>query len=83
MPRRISQSDLRRGCGAILDALEHGEEFVVTRHSVPVGELRPIRRTFVQREVLMRAVTTALPLSPRGLRKDVDAVVDQRTTPYA
>jgi antitoxin (DNA-binding transcriptional repressor) of toxin-antitoxin stability system len=42
--RTISQAELRNGSAAVMDALEAGEEFVVTRNGVPVGELRPIAR---------------------------------------
>lgn len=41
--RTISQAELRNGSAAVMDALEAGEEFIITRNGVPVGELRPIR----------------------------------------
>lgn len=44
MSRTISQAELRNGSAAVMDALEAGEDFVITRNGVPVGELRPIRR---------------------------------------
>jgi antitoxin (DNA-binding transcriptional repressor) of toxin-antitoxin stability system len=40
--RTISQAELRNGSAAVMDALEAGEEFIITRNGVPVGELRPI-----------------------------------------
>jgi antitoxin (DNA-binding transcriptional repressor) of toxin-antitoxin stability system len=43
MRRTISQAELRNGSAAVMDALEAGEEFIVTRNGVAVGELRPIR----------------------------------------
>lgn len=42
MTRTISQAELRNGSAGIMDALEAGEDFVVTRNGRPVGELRPI-----------------------------------------
>lgn len=44
MTRTISQAELRNGSAAVMDALEVGEDFVITRNGVPVGELRPIGR---------------------------------------
>lgn len=42
MTRTISQAELRNGSAGVMDALEAGEDFVVTRNGRPVGELRPI-----------------------------------------
>lgn len=44
MTRTISQAELRNGSAAVMDALEAGEDFVITRNGVPVGELRPLER---------------------------------------
>jgi len=44
MTRTISQAELRNGSAAVMDALEAGEDFVITRNGVVVGELRPARR---------------------------------------
>jgi antitoxin (DNA-binding transcriptional repressor) of toxin-antitoxin stability system len=44
MTRTISRAELRNGSAGIMDALEAGEDFVITRNGAPVGELRPIRR---------------------------------------
>ena len=43
--RTISQAELRNGSAGVMDALESGEDFVITRNGVPVGELTPIRRS--------------------------------------
>ncbi|MEU1982192.1 type II toxin-antitoxin system prevent-host-death family antitoxin [Nocardia sp. NPDC019395] len=42
MTRTISQAELRNGSAGVMDALEAGEDFVITRNGRPVGELRPI-----------------------------------------
>lgn len=42
MTRTISQAELRNGSVGVMDALEAGEDFVITRNGRPVGELRPI-----------------------------------------
>jgi prevent-host-death family protein len=40
--KRISQRELRNGSAALMDAVERGESFLITRHGVEVAELRPI-----------------------------------------
>lgn len=58
-------------------ALDRGEDFVVTRNGVPVGELRPARRRYVSRELLLEAFRTAPPIDPDRLRADLDDVANQ------
>lgn len=43
MTRTITQAELRNGSAGVMDALEAGDDFVITRNGRPVGELRPIR----------------------------------------
>jgi len=63
-------------------ALDRGEDFIVTRQGVPVGELRPVRRRrFVARDALLTAVAGSPPVDPRRFRDDVDAVVEQSIEP--
>ena len=63
-------------------ALDRGEDFVVTRQGVPVGELRPVRRRrFVARDTLLAAVAGSPPVDPRRFRDDVDSVVEQAFEP--
>ncbi|MEV6273957.1 type II toxin-antitoxin system prevent-host-death family antitoxin [Nocardia sp. NPDC051832] len=42
MTRKITQAELRNGSAGVMDALEAGEDFVITRNGRPVGELRPV-----------------------------------------
>ncbi|MVU79003.1 type II toxin-antitoxin system prevent-host-death family antitoxin [Nocardia sp. ET3-3] len=42
MTRTITQAELRNGSAGVMDALEAGEDFVITRNGRPVGELKPI-----------------------------------------
>jgi prevent-host-death family protein len=81
--RRISQRELRNNSGEIMRALDRGEEFIVTRHGVPVGELRPVRRRFVSRETVKAVMATAPPVDPDRLREDLDRVADQEIEPRA
>ena len=78
----ISQRELRNDSGRIMRGLEEGHSFVVTRNSVPVGELRPLRR---QRLVDVRLVTEVFRGAPRvdaaRFRQDLDEDVDQSLEP--
>jgi antitoxin (DNA-binding transcriptional repressor) of toxin-antitoxin stability system len=63
----------------IVDALERGESFVVTRDGVPVAELRAVqRRRFVTTEALVAAFRGAPPVDGARFRADVDRHVDAR-----
>jgi antitoxin (DNA-binding transcriptional repressor) of toxin-antitoxin stability system len=62
--------------------LDRGEEFVVTRNGVPVGELRPIRpRQFVPTAALQKALAGTGKIDYKRFREDVDRYVDQDPTP--
>lgn len=78
----VSQRELRNDSGRIMRALDEGRSFVVTRNSVPVGELRPLRR---RRLVDARFVTELFRGAPRvdveRFRRDLDASVDQTVDP--
>src|SRR4051794_26709071 len=82
MTRELSQRELRNQSGEIMRELDRGEDFIVTRNGVPVGELRPIGRShFVRTEVLKAAFRGAEPEDPDRFRADVDAILDQDPTP--
>lgn len=83
MTRTISQRELRNDSGAIMRALDRGEDFIVTRNGVPVGELRPARRRFVSRDLLVQTFRTAPAIDPDRFRDDLDAVADQDIEPVA
>jgi antitoxin (DNA-binding transcriptional repressor) of toxin-antitoxin stability system len=76
------QRELRNDSGEIMRALDRGEDFVVTRQGVPVGELRPVRRRrVVPRDVLLAAVAGPSPVESRRFRDDVDSVVERLIEP--
>lgn len=83
MTRTISQRELRNDSGEIMRALDRGEDFIVTRNGVPVGELRPARRRFVSRDLLLETFRTAPAIDPDRFRDDLDAVADQDIEPVA
>ena len=84
MTRKLTQRELRNQSGEIMRELDRGEDFIVTRNGVPVGELRPVvRRQFVPTKVLQAALQGVEPEDPARFRADVDAILDQDPTPRA
>jgi prevent-host-death family protein len=80
--REITQRELRNQSGEIMRALDQGDEFVVTRNGVPVGELLPLReRRFVPTETLRSEFRSAAPVDLGKLRADLDAVASQDPEP--
>jgi prevent-host-death family protein len=80
MVRTIAQRELRNDNAQVIDAVVSGETFVVTRHGVPVAELRPIqnpRRTFVPRSDLLALVASGPHIDFGQFRSDLDGFVDQ------
>ncbi|MDQ3708727.1 MAG: type II toxin-antitoxin system prevent-host-death family antitoxin [Actinomycetota bacterium] len=83
MTRTITQRELRNDSGEIMRALDRGEEFVVTRNGVPVGELRPVRRRFVSRAALLAAFRSAPRIDGERFRTDIDELLDPDIEPRA
>lgn len=52
----ISQREFRNNSAAVMDAVEAGETFHVTRNGVEIAELRPLprRRRFTSEELIER-----------------------------
>jgi prevent-host-death family protein len=52
----ITQRELRNNSAAVMDAVEAGETYHVTRHGVEIAELRPLahRRRFTAEELVAR-----------------------------
>jgi prevent-host-death family protein len=81
----ITQRDLRSRSREIMDAVERGESFTVTRDGYRIGELIPIRRRrkFVSRQEFA-AMSRNAPISDLdAFRADQDAVADhEESDPY-
>ncbi|MEU9627018.1 type II toxin-antitoxin system Phd/YefM family antitoxin [Streptomyces luteogriseus] len=81
----ITQRDLRTRSKEIMDAVQGGQAFTVTRDGHRVGELIPLRRRrrFVPRaEFAAMSRTPDIPLD--AFRDDQDALVEQELDhPYA
>jgi prevent-host-death family protein len=84
MAKELTQRELRNNSGEIMRALDRGEQFVVTRRGVPVGELVPVgRNRVVSAAALLDAFAGSPPIDPKRLKADLDKLVDQDPTPRA
>ncbi|MBB5794839.1 type II toxin-antitoxin system Phd/YefM family antitoxin [Streptomyces caelestis] len=75
----ITQRDLRTRSKEIMDAVQGGQAFTVTRDGHRVGELIPLRRRrrFVPRAEFAAMSRTAPDISLDAFRDDQDTVVEQ------
>ena len=74
----ISQRDLRMRSREIMDAVERGDSFVVTRDGRGIGQLVPLRprRTFVPREEFRALGENLQDIDADTFRADLDAAAD-------
>ena len=74
----ITQRDLRSKSREIMDAVEHGQSFTVTRDGHQIGELIPIRRRrrFVSRQEFAAMSRNAPGNDLETFRADQDAAAD-------
>ncbi|MER5222564.1 prevent-host-death protein [Streptomyces flaveus] len=82
----ITQRDLRTRSKEIMDAVQGGQAFTVTRDGHHIGELVPLRRRrrFVPRAEFAAMSRSAPDISLDAFRDDQDAVVEQELDdPYA
>ncbi|MBM7787662.1 type II toxin-antitoxin system Phd/YefM family antitoxin [Tenggerimyces flavus] len=75
----ITQRDLRMRSKEIMDAVENGASFTVTRDGHRIGELIPLRkrRRFVGRDEFAALSRTAAAVDLEVFRADQEAAVDQ------
>ena len=81
----ITQRDLRSKSREIMDAVEHGQSFTVTRDGHQIGELIPIRRRrrFVSRQEFAGMSRNAPAAELDAFRADQDAAADHEDSdPY-
>ena len=80
----ITQRDLRMRSKEIMDAVEHGQAFTVTRDGHSIGELVPLRqrRRFVSRAEFVAMSRTAPAIDTDAFRADQDAAADQARSAY-
>lgn len=75
MTRSISQAELRNGSAGVMDAVEAGEAFIITRNGRPVGELRPVTaaRNIATTELKRRFARFAGAATGAEERAEIDA----------
>lgn len=81
----ITQRDLRSRSREIMDAVEHGQSFMVTRDGHAIAELIPLRRRrrFVSRQEFAAMSRNAPGLDVEHFRADQDAAVEHEAiSPY-
>jgi prevent-host-death family protein len=81
----ITQRDLRNRSREIMDAVENGQAFTVTRDGHRIGELVPLRhrRRFVPRREFAATSRSAPGMDIETLRADQEAAIDNDlTSPY-
>ncbi|MDK1472615.1 prevent-host-death protein [Streptomyces sp. 549] len=82
----ITQRDLRSRSREIMDAIQGGQSFTVTRDGHPIGQLVPLRRRrrFVSRQEFAAMSRTAPDIDLDTFRADQDATADAyQDDPYA
>jgi prevent-host-death family protein len=82
----ITQRDLRTRSKEIMDAVENGQAFTVTRDGHRIGELIPLRRRrrFVPRQEFAAMSRTAASVDAAAFHADQEAAAGQDLAdPYA
>jgi prevent-host-death family protein len=76
----ITQRDLRTRSREIMDAVEHGQSFIVTRDGHRIGELIPLRqrRRFVPRQEFAAMSRNAPSVDLEVFRADQNAALDHQ-----
>ena len=85
-PPEITQRDLRNRSKEIMDAVQQGQAFTVTRDGHQIGQLIPLqrRRRFVSRTEFAAMSRNAPSISVNAFRADQDAAIDNTVDdPYA
>lgn len=70
--------DLRNHGGQVLDRVAVGESVTITRDGKPVARLEPLGRERLSAAAVVERFRRLPAVDDRGLRDDIDAVVDQR-----
>ncbi|MEW2630912.1 type II toxin-antitoxin system prevent-host-death family antitoxin [Streptomyces sp. NPDC048389] len=82
----ITQRDLRNRSKEIMDAVQGGQSFIVTRDGHRIGELTPLRRRrrFVPRGEFAALSHSAPDISLHAFRADQESTADRlEDDPYA
>lgn len=73
--KTISQRELRNNSAAVMDAVEAGETYLVTRNGVEVAELRPVpRRRRLTVEQLIEQARHLPDVDYEEMRREADEI---------
>lgn len=72
----VSIRELRNHGGEVVKRVLAGESLTVTRAGTPVAELRPVRRSGLDRETLLHRWRRVPAVDPAAFRRDIDAVIE-------
>jgi prevent-host-death family protein len=72
----VTMRELRNEGGKVIDRVEAGETFIVTRDGRQVAELRPIERHWLTTAEAVERLRSLPRVDPVQLRKDIDSVID-------
>jgi len=80
----ITQRDLRLRSREIMDAVESGQAFTVTRDGRSIGELVPLRqrKRFVSRAEFAAMSRSASAVDPEAFRADQEAAAEHARSAY-
>lgn len=79
MATTIAQRELRNDNAKVMNEVERGETFVITRNGVPIAELSPIGhgpRRFVPKELVVGTAGRSPRIDTSRFRADTDAIAD-------
>jgi prevent-host-death family protein len=82
-PSTVSVRDLRNHGGDVVARVRAGETLTVTHAGLPVARIVPVPPPARSREARVAAWRRLPPVDAAALRRDVDAIVDQRMWPDA
>ena len=74
----MSIRDLRNHGGDVVERVRRGEHVVITSSGKPVAELRPLAPAPLSIDALIEKRRRLPAVNPNTLRRDIDAVIDQR-----
>lgn len=72
----VTIRELRNRGGDVVDRVQRGEEFTVTRDGTPVAHLGPLPRPRLSATELIRRARHLPHVDPEKLKADLDALID-------
>jgi prevent-host-death family protein len=72
----VSIRDLRNRGREVMERVEAGESFTVTRDGRPVAQLLPLRRRPLDLDTLLARRRNLPHVDPDALRRDLDNIID-------